>query len=124
MGRPKKVLDYDVIERLAGIMCTQEEIAEFINVSTRTLQRDPEFCRIYKKGIDKGKISLRRTQFRMAESNATMAIWLGKQYLNQTDKIENRNTDTINTNVSFSNLSEEQIKRLLDEEDEPHGKVA
>ena len=25
---------------------------------------------------------------RLAENNATMAIWLGKQYLNQTDKPE------------------------------------
>lgn len=35
-----------------------------------------------------GKISLRRKQFRMAESNAAMAIWLGKQYLGQKDKSE------------------------------------
>lgn len=39
-----------------------------------------------KRGI--GKISLRRSQFRMAEVNPTMAIWLGKQYLGQTDKQE------------------------------------
>ena len=34
-------------------MATQEEIAEFLNISVRTLQRDDEFCRIYKKGIEK-----------------------------------------------------------------------
>ena len=28
-------------------------------------------------------ISLRRSQFKLAEKNATMAIWLGKQYLGQ-----------------------------------------
>ena len=32
-----------------------------------------------------GLTSLRMTQFRMAETIPTMAIWLGKQYLNQSD---------------------------------------
>ena len=32
-----------------------------------------------------GKRSLRRYQFDLAKTNATMAIWLGKQWLNQTD---------------------------------------
>lgn len=35
-----------------------------------------------------GRYPLRRSQFRLAEKNANMAIWLGKQYLNQKDKIE------------------------------------
>ena len=33
-------------------------------------------------------MSLRRLQFRMAEKSPAMAIWLGKQYLGQTDKID------------------------------------
>lgn len=36
----------------------------------------------------KGKISLRRSQFQLAEKNASMAIWLGKQYLGQKDVVE------------------------------------
>jgi len=32
-----------------------------------------------------GKASLLRTQFKLAERNPTMAVWLGKQYLGQTD---------------------------------------
>lgn len=87
-GRPKKIIDYESVERLAGIMCTQEEIASFLGLSVRTLQRDKEFCRVYKKGLDKGKMSLRRKQFLMSETNPTMAIWLGKQYLDQKDKQE------------------------------------
>lgn len=90
-GRPKKVIDYETVEKLASIMCTQEEIASFLDISTRTLQRDKEFCRIYKKGLESGKMSLRRSQFKMAQTNTTMAIWLGKQYLGQTDKNEVKN---------------------------------
>lgn len=90
-GRPKKVIDYETVEKLASIMCTQEEIASFLDISTRTLQRNKEFCRIYKKGLESGKMSLRRSQFNMAQTNTTMAIWLGKQYLGQTDKNEVKN---------------------------------
>ncbi len=85
-GRPKKIIDYTMVEKLASLMCTQIEIAEFLDLSVRTLQRDDEFCRIYKKGIEKGKMSLRRMQWKHAERNPAMAIFLGKNYLGQTDK--------------------------------------
>lgn len=87
-GRPKKEIDYSTVEKLAYIHCTQEEIASVLGVSTKTLQRDAEFCRLYKKGMDEGRMSLRRTQFKLAERNPAMAIFLGKQYLGQTDKVE------------------------------------
>lgn len=92
-GRPKKKLDYEAIEKLSGMMCTQEEIASYFDCSVRTLQRDTEFCRVYKKGLDKGRMSIRRQQLKLLESgNATIAIWLGKQYLNQTDKVDSNTT--------------------------------
>jgi hypothetical protein len=86
-GRPSKTIDYETVEKLASIMCTQEEIASYLDISVRTLQRDEQFCRIYKKGIDKGRMSVRRQQLKLLESgNATMGVWLGKQYLGQRDK--------------------------------------
>ena len=85
MARPKKEIDYVAVEKLASIQCTQEEIANFLGLSVRTLQRDEEFCRIYKKGQENGKMSLRRYQFKLAEKNTSMAIFLGKQYLGQRD---------------------------------------
>ena len=42
MARPKKILDYELIEKLAHIQCTQVEIASMLDVSERTLQRDEE----------------------------------------------------------------------------------
>lgn len=38
-------------------------------------------------------MSLRRTQFKLAEKNPTMAIFLGKQYLGQRDNIEVEHKD-------------------------------
>lgn len=88
-GRPPKVIDYALVERLASIQCTQEEIANILEVSTKTLQRDEEFCLIYKKGLDNGRMSLRRYQWEAAKKgNTTMLVWLGKQYLGQSDKIQ------------------------------------
>ena len=46
------------------------------------------FSETYKRYSQNGKISLRRYQYKQAEHNPTMAIWLGKQWLNQAEKIE------------------------------------
>lgn len=89
MARPKIKLDYELIIKLSHIQCTQVEIASMLEVSVDTLQRDKKFCGIYKKGIEEGKMSLRRLQWKLVnKGNVTMAIWLGKQYLGQKDKQE------------------------------------
>ena len=87
-GRPKFQIDYNIVEKLGSIMCTEKEIASILGCDERTLQRNKEFCRIYKKSLDKGKMSLRRTQWKLAEKNASMAIFLGKNYLGQKDVVE------------------------------------
>ena len=87
-GRPKKEVDLGLAERLAQIMCTQEEIASVLKVSVDTLSRTPGFADVYKSGRESGKASLRRLQWKHAQNNPAMAIWLGKQYLGQTDRAE------------------------------------
>lgn len=92
-GRPKKILNgtgLDTIKQLARIQCTDEEIASVLGVSVDTLTRAANkaiFEEAKASGKEAGKASLRRMQFKTAEAgNATMLIWLGKQYLGQTDK--------------------------------------
>lgn len=48
------------------------------------------FSEVFKEKKKAGTISLRAAQFQKAikEKNPTMQIWLGKQYLGQTDKID------------------------------------
>lgn len=96
VGRPKKEINYKLVESLASIFCTQDEIASVLDISTRTLQRNQEFNRVFKRGQEMAKSSLRRIQWKHAEKSATMAIWLGKQYLGQRDNIEVSNTEEIN----------------------------
>lgn len=86
-GRPKFQINYDQVEKLAKIQCTIKEIAAFLGCCAETLERDDDFCALYKKGIEGGKASLRRMQWKSAEAgNVTAQIWLGKQYLGQRDK--------------------------------------
>jgi len=79
------------VEKLASLHCTQEEIAAWFDMKldafeTR-LRRDKSLREAYDRGIGKGKVSLRRHQWKMVEEgNPTMAIWLGKQLLGQRDK--------------------------------------
>ncbi len=87
IGRPKIVIDYEAVKRLAAIQCTQAEISSFLGVSVDTLARDTTFCGLYKEAIERGKMSLRRYQWKALEAgNTTMLIWLGKQYLGQKDQ--------------------------------------
>lgn len=95
MGRPKIDIKKDVFERLCSIMCTEEEIAGVFQCSIDTIcnwckenYNGQTFSEVYKMLSASGKVSLRRYQFKMAEHNPSMAIWLGKQYLGQTDKQE------------------------------------
>lgn len=92
-GRPKFQIDYETVKKLASIMCTEKEIASFLGCDERTLQRDEEFCRVYKEGKETGKMSLRRMQWKLAEKSFAMAIFLGKQYLGQKDVVENQLTN-------------------------------
>lgn len=94
-GRPKKILTPEavkLIENLASIMCTEEEIANCLETTPDTLhnaENDDLFRSAIKKGQSQGKQSLRREQWKLAQKgNASMLIWLGKQWLGQTDKIE------------------------------------
>lgn len=92
MARPHKEIDKRAFENLCGLQCTKEEICAFFDVTDKTLEG---WCkRTYKEGFSDvfrqkrgiGKISLRRAQFRLAKKNASMAIFLGKQYLGQRDQ--------------------------------------
>lgn len=113
-GRPKIEIDAEQFKGLCSILCTLEEIASWFKCSEDTVERwckrelKMSFADAYKKFSAGGKISLRRYQMKMAEHNATMAIWLGKQYLGQADKQEltvstQNDDDTIKQMEDFFN---------------------
>ena len=91
VGRPEKDIDWALFEQLCAIQCTQEEMAGLLKIHRDTLSDrakqnyGEEYSTVYKKMSEGGKCSLRRNQFAMSKTNASMAIWLGKQYLGQKD---------------------------------------
>lgn len=93
MARPKKEINKDNFEKLCGMQCTLVEIAGFFDCCEDTIENwckrtyQESFSDTYKKKSAAGKISLRRTQMRLAESSPAMAIFLGKQYLGQRDNV-------------------------------------
>jgi hypothetical protein len=89
-GRPKARIDLAQLEKLAGLQCTDEEIAAWFGVTQKTIQRrrkSRKFAEVIERGRAKGRISLRRAQFQAAQAgNIAAQIWLGKQILGQRDK--------------------------------------
>lgn len=114
-GRPRKQLNelgMKIVEQLASFMCTEEEIAGFLGVAVETLHNESNektFSECIKKGMQKGKASLRMNQFRLSKTNATMAIWLGKQFLGQKEESDGT------TFEEKSTKQHEELKAALQE---------
>lgn len=111
MARPQKTatLTADQIEQLAAFGCTDAEIAALAGLDDTTIQKS--FSAQLKKGRADMRTRLRSAQVKKAlgyfveksdkEGNVevyltppdnTMLIWLGKQYLGQSDKSETKDT--------------------------------
>jgi hypothetical protein len=99
-GRPAKKIDMEQVDKLLSIQCTEVEIAAWFDMSIELLNQKIKlyagctFLEYSTQKKAKGKISLRRSQIRLAlgdethPPNPTMLIWLGKQYLEQAEKSE------------------------------------
>ena len=94
MARPKKEPDINFkneFEKLCGLQCTKEEICDWFMISDKTLDRwikelyNQSFSEVFRQKRSRGSVTLRRYQFTLAKKSAAMAIWLGKQYLNQNE---------------------------------------
>lgn len=93
-GRPPKIINQQQFEALCAIQCTEEEICAVIGCDEATLIKwcketyGTTFSKVFNEKKQGGKASLRRIQWKLAEKNPTMGIWLGKQYLGQRDNID------------------------------------
>lgn len=93
-GKPSKKIeiDRDLLIKLASIGCTTEEMGKFFGCSGATIRN--RFSTLVHQVKAQSKARLRQAQFDLAieKQDKTMLIWLGKQFLNQTENGE-RNTD-------------------------------
>jgi hypothetical protein len=117
MGQPPKDIDVQRLERLAKIHCTMDEIAYALGVGRSTLfehvRRNPETAEALERGRAEGRRCLRRVQWDLLTGKTTertkvsMAVWLGKQLLGQTDKIEQKHAYP-----RPAELTDEQLRRI------------
>jgi|TARA_R110000796_G_scaffold25719_2_gene72228 hypothetical protein len=116
VGRPKIVLNLEELERLSRLNCTMPEISAYFDIPLRTLEdkfaNELDVRKAIEKGRATGKLSLRRRQIQIMEetNNPTMAIWLGKQMLGQTDKQE------IIQEINIEDRKVLDISRLTDDD--------
>ena len=115
-GRPRKEIDNKIFENLCGLQCTLEEIAGVFDCSVDTIERwckreyRETFAEVYKKHSAKGKTSLRRIQFKLAEKSAAMAIFLGRNYLGQ----KNNDIETDEQTLQAAGEALVKIKRAAE----------
>jgi hypothetical protein len=122
MARPEAKIDLAELEKLAGMQCTNEEIAAFFGVSTRTIERR---CRVQsfrdaiEQGRAKGRVSVRRSLFKLANAgNVAAAIFLSKNLLGYKDVVNTEHTGLaggpiqIAAKPDLTGLSDEELKQL------------
>jgi hypothetical protein len=109
MARPRLNIDPKLVQDLAALGCKASEISIVVGCSADTIEK--RFAEQLQKGRENLKISLRRWQLEAAKKgNVAMLIWLGKQMLGQTEKVEQL------TKTEIKPISKEEIKQILSED--------
>lgn len=114
-GRPPTKIDWQEFDKLCEIQCTLREIAGWFDCSEDAIERAVKrvhkcgFAEYFSKKKARGRVSLRRMQLYTAENNPTMQIWLGKQWLDQSDKKE---LVADITTTRLGGLTDEEIAQL------------
>lgn len=91
---PTKEINFDQVIYWIKMQATAQEIASSFYTTEETLHKRLKehfgmgFLELKKRYDGEGKLSLRRMQFNQAKKNASMAIWLGKQWLGQRDVVD------------------------------------
>lgn len=125
MARPfKHSVNWKLVDSLIAIQCTKVEICGVLGMSDDTLSRHCKekfqinYAEYYEQKSAVGKVSLRRRQWKSMEAgDRTMLIWLGKNILGQTDKVEQTGTTTVvneYAGVSTKDL-EERVRKLQEQ---------
>ena len=85
IGRDKKIVPPDEVQKLAALGCTNRDIANFFGIAEDNIVR--HFADFITKGREELKISLRRAMLNNAckNNNAAVQIFLAKNILGMSD---------------------------------------
>ena len=93
-GRPKKIIDYDKVERLARSGLSIEIISDCMDINRATAHRDKKFCNSYKIGKGESSIKTRALLLSQAEEgNISATIYLDKILNKTTEKSHDDNIE-------------------------------
>ncbi len=94
-GRPLTQIDWKQFAKLCAMQATLREIAAWFECSEDSIERavrrehEMRFAEYHAQKAVKGLYAIRRKQYEVAMSgDRVMLIWLGKQYLDQSNKDE------------------------------------
>jgi len=121
-GRKRVNMNPAELEKLCALQCTDEEIAAWFGVSTRTIERRRkvvQFAEAMERGKAKGKISLRRNLWRLcSQGNVAAAIFLSKNLLGYRDVVNNELSGLAGGPIELaarpdlSQLTDEELEQL------------
>lgn len=110
-GRPRIQINEEKLFELASYGCTKTELASFFDINIDTLIDN--YSEKIHKAYDTGKIRLRKTQLNLADTSAAMSIFLGKNWLGQSDRIETVNTSATTTTITADKEALELVRKNL-----------
>ncbi len=119
MGRPKIPIDPKAFDALMDIpFVTVRAIAGVFACSEKTIQRyvnsvyGMTFDQLKEEKSENMKLKLAGKQYEVAmRGKVPMLVWLGKQYLGQSDKQEIKSDQK----HSFENVSDSELDKSIDE---------
>jgi len=111
-------IDYKIVEQIAQIGGTWGDVATVVGITERQLRNrralDPKIDQHYRFGMGNCIKSLRAKQFQRAMAGSdTMLIWLGKNLLNQTDRMDSRRLEV---HASVGSIDLEELAGMSNEE--------
>lgn len=130
-GHPKKEVDYATLERIAGVGCTDSEIAVAMGIEVSThlkkVQADEQYREAIKSGREKVKKELRELRWNLAKGikdidgkwiekpNTAMIFRLSRELLGERDfngatAIEKK--EEITYKFDFKNMTIEELKEV------------
>ena len=109
VGRPNKKIDWDAIDKMLIAGCQGTSIAHKYGMNPETFYRRCQkekginFSEYQQQKLEVGNDILRQVQFsKAAKGDNTMLVWLGKNRVGQTDKVESKVQAQIESKVEVS----------------------
>lgn len=95
-GRKAIKIDLALLEKLCMLQCTDVDLAGFLGVNVRTIERHkkrPAFAAVMERARAKGRVSIRRNLHEQsAQGNVQATIFLAKNQLGFKDYVSNEHS--------------------------------